>query len=236
MAADDDRHGLVRRLRLTVGAIEIDELAVKVRLFGRPKFAHRADIFVGGAPARFEWGVQGPELFLHPADADAEQHAPARHVIQRRHLFRGDHRIALRHDQDAGAELDPLRPRRDIRHPDQRIGQRNVVLAARHLAVVGIGILRLITLRHDHVIDGPGGFKPRRFRRLHQFDGVFRLGVARRVAVSDSEFHFSLAQSSNTSSIALNWLPWAEEGTRIGVLIPASYQASSPSSTLEGGP
>ena len=44
------------------------------------------------------------ELLLQPADADPEQHPPARQDVERRHLLGQDHGVALGEDEDAGAQ------------------------------------------------------------------------------------------------------------------------------------
>ena len=141
MAADDDRHRAIDRFRLHMRALELKELAVIGWHVGGPQFPHHADIFVRRPAPRLERCVDGSELLFHPADADAQQHATAGHVIQGRDLFGRHHRIALRHDQDAGAEINLLGPRRDITHPDEWVRQRDIVFAARHLAVIGVGVL-----------------------------------------------------------------------------------------------
>ena len=56
------------------------------------------------------------------AGADAEHGAPARHVVELRHAV-GDHqRVVVRQADDAGAELDVLRPLRRRRHEQLRRG------------------------------------------------------------------------------------------------------------------
>src|SRR3546814_7153493 len=75
---------------------------------------------------------------LQPAHADAQLHPPAGEAVEGGHLLREGHRVALREDQDAGAEADRRRRRGDVGEPDQRI--RDVeVLAAGHAAVVAVG-------------------------------------------------------------------------------------------------
>ena len=80
-------------------------------------------------------GADRVELLLEPADADAEQDAAVRHVVERGDLLGDDDRIVLRQDQDAGGQLDAGCRRGDIGHPDQRIGQQEVALAAGQAAI-----------------------------------------------------------------------------------------------------
>ena len=74
-----------------------------------------------------------------PSGTDAEHHAATGQVIERRQLLRGDHRVALRHDQDAGRQLDATRLGRHPREPDERIGEIELLRPARHLAA---GVVR----------------------------------------------------------------------------------------------
>ena len=85
------------------------------------------------APRRRERHAERVELLFQPADADAELDASAREAVERRELLGEDERVALRQDQDPGREADARRRGRDVREPDERVGDGNV-LAARHLS------------------------------------------------------------------------------------------------------
>ena len=77
MAADDDRDAAVDGLRPAIDVVKVGEFAVIGGLVLAPKGAHGAHIIVRtGAPV-VKWGADGIELLTHPADADAQQHAPA---------------------------------------------------------------------------------------------------------------------------------------------------------------
>ncbi len=83
--------------------------------------------------------------------------------------------------------------RGDVGHPDQRIGQQEVALAAWQAAVGRIRIGRLVAARDDGVFDRPGEFEARGLGRLQQFDRSRRINVAAGVAVTKAEFHDGVA-------------------------------------------
>jgi hypothetical protein len=60
------------------------------------------------------------------ADADAEDHAAPRDIVERGELARHERRRAERQEQDAGAELDPLGDRCERRERDSDVEQRMV--------------------------------------------------------------------------------------------------------------
>ncbi len=92
----------------------------------RPQLAHRGDVLIGAAAAILERHPCRVELLLRPADAGAQQHASARHRIERGDLPGADHRIVLRQNQDSGGKADVRRCGGDILHPDQRVGQHEI--------------------------------------------------------------------------------------------------------------
>ena len=61
------------------------------------------------------------------ADADAEDHAPARDVVERGELLRDDARVAERQEDDPGADRDPLRDRRERGQRDDDVEDRVAV-------------------------------------------------------------------------------------------------------------
>ena len=79
VAADPDRdrrllHGLGQED--DVGEVAI--FAAVARVIAGPKLSERRDVFVGDFAALLErLGAQDFEFFLHPADAGADDHAPA---------------------------------------------------------------------------------------------------------------------------------------------------------------
>ena len=153
-------------------------------------------------PRFVERGADRVELLLQPADADAEQDAAVRHVVERGDLLGDDDRIVLRQDQDAGGKLYAGGRRGDVGHPDQWIGQQEVALAAGQAAVGCVRIGRLVAARDDGVFHRPRRFKSRGFGRLHQFDRARRIDVAAGVAIAESEFHDGLVpvRDGGTSS------------------------------------
>jgi len=104
-AADDD--GRVRLLdgsRLCVDPAERDEAALEAGLLLRPERQDRLDVLVRLLAAIREGCPDGLELGPEIARADAEDQAPAREHVDTRQLLREDDRVALRKDDDPGAE------------------------------------------------------------------------------------------------------------------------------------
>ena len=54
MAADDDRHRAVDRLRLDIGVFEFHEFAVEAGLFCGPQFAHDVYVLIRAAASVVE--------------------------------------------------------------------------------------------------------------------------------------------------------------------------------------
>ena len=189
VAADVDGHRAPGRSRAAVGAVEAYEATLERRPLLAPQGAQHGDVFVGARRSVLEGCADGLELFLQPAHADAEQHAPAGHCVERRHLLGRDDRTVLGQDEDAGAELDGLGAGGDVGHPDQRIGQRKVEHAASHAAIVRVRILGCVALGHHRVLDRPGRLEAGLLGGLHQFHGKRAVHEAPGVAVAQPEFH-----------------------------------------------
>ena len=189
VAADVDGHRALGRPRAAIGAVEAHETALERRSLLAPQRAQHGDVLVGARRSVLEGCADGLELFLQPADADAEQHAPAGHHVERRHLLGGDHRAVLGQDENAGAELDGLGAGGDVGHPDQRIGQRKVEHAAGHAAIVRVRILGCVALGHHRVLDRPSRLEAGLLGRLHEFHGKRAVHEAPGVAVAQPEFH-----------------------------------------------
>jgi len=159
VATDDDRDAL-RRLRPADALVELDVGVVHRRLRLGPQGAHRLDVVVVATPAVGERHADRIELLLQPADPDPEDHATATQVVDRRDLLRGDQGVALRDDEDARRELDPLGHRGHVGQPDERVRQVELLGAAGHLARPVVRVLRLVAARHDDVLDGPERLEP----------------------------------------------------------------------------
>ena len=128
---------------------------------------------------------------------------PARHRVQGGDLLGGDDGIVLRQDQDGGAEADALRMRRRPGHPDQRVRHDEFRLVAGHPAAGRIGVGGPVSLRHHGVLDGPGGFKPRRLAGLQQGYRLRRVGVASGIAIAQCEFSSVPSPFRSSSSMVL---------------------------------
>ena len=115
VATDVDRDVGLGGAGSGVGVGEPRELAVgRGRALG-PERPQRGDVVVEALAPLGEGDAEGVELLLEPPDADAELDPAAGEPVEGGDLL-GDHdRVALREDQDAGAESDRAtcgRPRR----------------------------------------------------------------------------------------------------------------------------
>ena len=72
----------------------------------RPDFLHRFDGFAHPLEAAAVNSAVIFHLILVPASADAKQESPLAHLVDRGDQLGGLYRIALLHQQNAGAELD----------------------------------------------------------------------------------------------------------------------------------
>ena len=115
------------------------------------------------APRRSQAHAEGFELLLQPADAQPQLDPSAGQPVEGRQLLGEHQRIALRDDQDAGAQLKRRRRGGDERQPDQGIGDRRIGFG-RDLAVGGIGVLRRDRVGHHHMLAAPDGFETHRLR------------------------------------------------------------------------
>ena len=79
----------------------------------RPAGLDRAQVVVGHGAALLERQAERLEFLLRPADADAEDEPPAAELVHHRRRARRLERVAVRHDDDRGAELDPARDARE---------------------------------------------------------------------------------------------------------------------------
>jgi PPOX class probable F420-dependent enzyme len=95
-------------------------LAVEVPL-AAPEGAHDPDRLVPAPAAALERDAHEAELVLVPAHAEAERHAAAGELLERRGLLREMDRVVQRNEDDRRAEADPLRPARDPGEGDERV-------------------------------------------------------------------------------------------------------------------
>ena len=139
-----------------------------------PERAHRLDVLVEALATPFERDAERVELFAQPAGTHAEVDPATRQVIERRDGLGRDDGVALRHDQDPGAEPDGRGGGGGEGEPDQRVGQIEVLGAAGHLPALVVGVGRLVAGRHHDVLDRPGGTEPAFLGGLE--DGASPLG------------------------------------------------------------
>ena len=157
-------------VRLGVGPdrVEIHHLAVKLGLILGPQRLHRQDTLAHQLEARCVDRAVIFHLLGIPAAADAEHKSPARQLVQARHAFGGDDRIALRHQADAGAELERFGRRGGEGQRDERVV--GVAIAFRKLAAARKG--RAAAGGDVGVLADEQGFKTAILQRLGQLAGV----------------------------------------------------------------
>jgi hypothetical protein len=128
--------------------------------------------------------AEGAEVVGLVADADAEDHAPLGHQIQRDDVLGHADRVMQRQQDDRGAHAQPLRARGYRGGDDQRRGQEAVVVLVVLAEEAGVEAARLGELGlGDRLVDGP--------------IEVLALGGIRDRAV-ESEFHpYSLISMSS---------------------------------------
>ena len=125
----DDRLGPRPRRR------ELDVLAVELGGFLGPERAHREHVLAGDVASFGHGDAVVLGLVLVPPEADAEHEPSAREHVEAGDRLRGDDRLPLRDERDAGAEQDAVRDRRGHRERDERV-ERALVLVA-ELGVAG---------------------------------------------------------------------------------------------------
>ncbi len=143
---------------------------------------------VGARTALGERHPDGLELLPEPARADADEQAPSREVVEGRELLGEDHGVALGQDQHAGGEAQGRGGRRQVREPDERVGQGRV-LGAGHAARRGVGVGGLVAGGHDHVLDRPDRLEPGRLGRPRERHGGVGLCERADVGEGDAELH-----------------------------------------------
>ena len=105
VARDPDGRPAVGRARQHAGRVEAVEPAVVAGDRLAPQRLQDLDRFVGHRGAAGEVGAQQGELRRPPADPHAEDEAPPREQVEGRGLLGHQDGVALRQDQDGGAEL-----------------------------------------------------------------------------------------------------------------------------------
>ena len=106
-AADDDRRVRVLGwLGERLDRREVVVLAVVLGLVLGPKLLHHLDGFSGLGPAMLKVAAHDLGLFPEPAGADAEHEAAPAEQVEAGNLLRQQQRVALRHQRNAGAQLD----------------------------------------------------------------------------------------------------------------------------------
>ncbi len=164
MPADPDRDAAaLDGLRQRVDVADGVEAAREAHRILGPHRAHQRQIFVGHATALCEGrGAHRLELLAQPAHAGTEDDATAGEDVDRRQRLRRNHRIAIGHDEHAGAEP---HFRRGLREVGQERQWLEVILvgATGELAGRGVGIHRACRRggQHDVIAHEHGGVAKR---------------------------------------------------------------------------
>ena len=139
IAADDDRHmRLLDRLGIHLHRLERHPLALEVDHRLGPQAAHHLEELVAARAAVLPLVAAALDLFLVPADADAEIEAAVGQPVERADFLGGVDRVALGDERDAGAEAhlgrgrgEEAEGRRDVEHAAARRHRDAAILRAR---------------------------------------------------------------------------------------------------------
>lgn len=179
-----------------------------LRVRSGPQRAHGFDVLVVPGPAARPGHAQRFELFLEPANPQAEFHPASGNAIERGQFLGQYQRIALRHDKDAGTEPQCRRRRRSERQPDERVGNGRVRFR-RDLAVFRVGVPGGNAVRQHHVLAAPHGLESGGLSAPADFPRVAPLDTdAAREGQPD--FH----GCSDPATELGTQLPWNPLGTR----------------------
>src|SRR6266540_1751758 len=184
---------MLHGLRVALRPVEVREPSVERGFPGPPQHPHRLDCLVGARAAILERRADRLGFLAQPADADAEQEAPVRERVDRRALLRADHGAALREDQHAGAQPEPLGDAGQERKERERVGE--IVVLDREAAFGVVRVARRV-LRGDHrVLEGPDRLEAGLLGRL----GVRRDRVRRRQEMPVARWHDAEAHAADAS-------------------------------------
>ena len=100
---------LLHRLGIGPDRVEVDELAVELRLVFRPDLLHGEDALAEQAPALLEVGPVVFHLLPVPAPADPEDEAPPRQQVEAGNLLGEGDGVALDHQADPRREPEARR-------------------------------------------------------------------------------------------------------------------------------
>ena len=119
-ASDPDRNVAGCGARAETHPGEIEKLAVKFGNGGRPRRAHQRDCLVGVRAALFERYAECAEFGFEPSAGDSRNDAARRQPVERGEFLGEMNRVAIRHDNNAGGELDPASDCGDVRERRDR--------------------------------------------------------------------------------------------------------------------
>src|SRR6185312_3338624 len=241
----------------------VDRLAGPQRLAQPDRLVHAADPLLERHAHCLELE---PDRRHVGGDADAQDQPALGDAVDRRHLVRQQHGIAQGWQQHRGAELGLPRARGDGGQERQRIvarPRRHRIADPDRIVAQLLGRLGqrqqragLVMVLHDALA------RRQQVSELGHFVSSYSRGsLATSVVLSEAKDLMafqrayrwqspwdpslrmtegrgarSYENAAKISSIALFWLPLADDGTRIGVCTPASRQAATPSRTWAAVP
>jgi hypothetical protein len=166
-----------------------------------PQAPAHLEVFVGHATAHARVGADGGELLAQPADADAEDDAPARQRIERRDQLRRDDRVAVRQHVHADAEPHARRRRRQIRERHERLVELHQAVEhrrrRRRARIERVDARRLD--RHHQMIGDPHRVEPQRLGVLGEADEILAARQRPVVGKSDADAHSASEPQMNTN-------------------------------------
>ena len=161
---------LLRGLGPGPNLLEVDELAVVLRLVVAPDCLHRLDALAQAFPPSREVGAVIFHFLAVPAATDAEDHSSVRKRIEAGDLLGERNDVALDDQADAAADLDLLRRRGGERHRHEQVVV--VVVVLRQVAAERI---RSGAAHRDmRVVDEEDRLEPTLFRRTRHLVGTDR--------------------------------------------------------------
>src|SRR5262245_11263462 len=171
VAADPDRNG--RRLHRFREENDVGEAAMfsmEGWIVLRPKLSKGFYVFFGhSTPLAERRRLQVIEFFLHPADAQSDDHPPPRkHVETRQHLGR-NYRISIGRDHDAGNESNAVCGTGKKGHGHQGF---QMIAGAGIFAVYGVGIRDRYVFGNNDVIGDGNAVKTQCLSSLNEPDQI----------------------------------------------------------------
>jgi hypothetical protein len=132
-----------------------------------PDLPHEPERLDGAGGAVLEGHAEGLELLPPPADARAEDHAPAREIVRRGERPRREHGVPVGDHEDARAHADPPGDAGEVRHRREGF-EPGLVRPEREGARGGVGIGCRAGDRDEHAVGDEHRVVAKRLGTLRQ--------------------------------------------------------------------